>query len=71
MICGECRQTREIEHIQEQLRDADRRLDGHDQRLEQSAVSYAVINTKLNILLAVLSAVGVAVFGAVVRMVAG
>lgn len=44
------------------------RLDDHDRRLERGSIDFAVINTKLNIVMAVLSAVGVAVCGAVVAL---
>ena len=42
------------------------RLDKHDERLERGNVDFAVISTKLNIIMAVLAAIGVAVVGAVI-----
>lgn len=49
-----------------QLGEHEKRLDEHDKRLERGNVDFAVISTKLNIIMAVLGAIGVAVCGVIV-----
>lgn len=41
----------------------------HDERLERGNVEFAVISTKLNIIMAILSAVGIAVCGALISII--
>lgn len=44
-------------------------VERHDKRLDDGNVQFAVISTKLNIIMAVMSAVGVALAGAIVALV--
>lgn len=54
---------------EDRLEKMDERLEKQDERLERGNVNFAVISTKLNIIMAVLAAVGVAVCGAVVGLI--
>ena len=54
---------------EDRLEKTDERLEKQDERLERGNVNFAVICTKLNIIMAVLSVVGVAVCGAVIRII--
>lgn len=58
-----------VEQLIELVNQHDNRLDKHDERLERGNVDFAVINTKLNIVMAVMAAIGVAICGAVVGLV--
>lgn len=58
-----------VEQLIELVNQHETRLDKHDERLERGNVDFAVINTKLNIVMAVMAAIGVAICGAVVGLV--
>lgn len=51
------------------LKELEKRVDDHDDRLAKSDTNFAVVNVKLNLILGVLSAVGVALAGVVVKMI--
>ena len=55
-----------VEQLIQLVNQHEDRLDKHDARLERGNVDFAVISTKLNIIMAVLAAIGVAVVGAVI-----
>ena len=55
-----------VEQLIQLVNQHEDRLDKHDERLERGNVDFAVISTKLNINMAVLAAIGVAVVGAVI-----
>ena len=44
-------------------------VEKHEQRLGRGNIEFAVISTKLNIIMAILAAVGVAVCGAVISII--
>ena len=44
-------------------------VERHEQQLVKGSVQFAVINTKLNIVLGVMAAVGVALCGVIVKMI--
>lgn len=54
-----CEAVRELKKIVEQ----------HDKRLDDGNVQFAVISTKLNIIMAVVGAVGVALAGSIVALI--
>lgn len=54
-----CEAVRELKKIVEQ----------HDRRLDDGNVQFAVISTKLNIIMAAMSAVGVALAGSIVALI--
>ena len=58
-----------VQQLIELVNQHETRLDKHDERLERGNVDFAVINTKLNIVMAVMAAIGVAICGAVVGLV--
>lgn len=58
-----------VEQLIELVNQHEDRLDKHDERLERGNVDFAVINTKLNIVMAVMAAIGVAICGAVVGLI--
>ena len=58
-----------VQQLIELVNQHEDRLDKHDERLERGNVDFAVINTKLNIVMAVMAAIGVAICGAVVGLV--
>lgn len=58
-----------VEQLIELVNQHETRLDKHDERLERGNVDFAVINTKLNIVMAVLGAVGVAMCGAIIALI--
>ena len=58
--CEEVRTLMDLTEKQEQ------RLNLHDQRLERGNVDFAVISTKLNIIMAVVGSVGVAICGVLI-----
>lgn len=58
-----------VEQLIELVNQHEERLDKHDERLERGNVDFAVINTKLNIVMAVMAAIGVAICGAVVGLI--
>ena len=58
-----------VEQLIEHINQHETRLDKHDERLERGNVDFAVINTKLNIVMAVMAAIGVAICGAVVGLI--
>lgn len=58
-----------VEQLIQLVNQHEDRLDEHDERLERGNVDFAVINTKLNIVMAVMAAIGVAICGAVVGLI--
>lgn len=58
-----------VEQLIQLVNQHEDRLDKHDERLERGNVDFAVINTKLNIVMAVLGAVGVAMCGAIIALI--
>lgn len=58
-----------VQQLIELVNQHETRLDKHDERLERGNVDFAVINTKLNIVMAVMAAIGVAICGAVVGLI--
>lgn len=58
-----------VEQLIQLVNQHEDRLDKHDERLERGNVDFAVINTKLNIVMAVMAAIGVAICGAVVGLI--
>lgn len=58
-----------LTELQEIVRQHGERIDKHEERLGRGNVEFAVISTKLNIIMAVLSAVGIAVCGAIISIV--
>ncbi|MDY4483687.1 hypothetical protein [Butyricicoccus porcorum] len=61
-----CHAVKELEKVTQQHTV---QLTKHDERLERGNVEFAVISTKLNIIMAILSAVGIAVCGALISMI--
>ena len=51
------------------LKELEKRVDDHDDRLAKGDTSFAVVNVKLNLILGVLSAVGAALAGVLLKMV--
>ena len=62
---AECKATDKCEA----LKDLEKRVDDHDDRLAKGDTNFAVVNVKLNLILGVLSAVGVALAGVIVKMI--
>lgn len=58
-----------VRHLAEIVEKQEERLEKHEKRLSDGTTNFAVINTKLNFMLAVLSTVGVAVAGVLVKFV--
>ena len=58
-----------LTELQEIVHQHGERIDKHEERLGRGNVEFAVISTKLNIIMAVLSAVGIAVCGAIISIV--
>lgn len=50
------------------LNDAQKQILNHEKRLSELSTAIAVINAKLNIMLAILSAVGVSLLGVAVQL---
>ena len=50
-----------VKHLQEIV-------EGHEKQLNKGAVQFAVINTKLNVVIGVMAAIGVAFCGVIVKM---
>lgn len=61
-----CQAVRELEDVAQQHAI---QLMKHEERLGRGNVEFAVISTKLNIIMAVLGAVGIAVCGAIISIV--
>lgn len=57
----------EIKRVDEQKK----RLDEHDARLAESDNKFTSINTKLNFIIGIFSAIGVAVLGAAIKFLFG
>jgi len=51
----------------EPLRDLQKRVDSHEVRLAEGTTNFAVINTKLNLIMWVMGTICVAVVGAIVK----
>ena len=51
-----------VKHLQEIV-------EGHEKQLNKGAVQFAVINTKLNVVIGVMAAIGVAFCGVVCNMI--
>lgn len=60
-----CEAVRELKNIVGQH---EKHLQRHDEQLCKGTTNFAVINTKLNIVLGVLAVVGTAVCGVVIKM---
>lgn len=58
-----------VERLITIVEEHDKVLKTYGERLERGNVDFAVINTKLNIVMAVISVVGVAICGAVVALI--
>lgn len=68
--CEAVRQLAQIVDCHDrQLEEHEERLDAHDKRLARGNTDFAVICAKLNIIMGVLAAVGVAIVGAVVSQI--
>ena len=61
-----CRAVRQLE---ETVQQHTVQLAKHEERLGRGNVEFAVISTKLNIIMAILSAVGIAICGALISMI--
>lgn len=61
-----CEAVRELKEI---VAGHEQHLQKHDEQLNHGTTNFAVINTKLNIVLGVLAVVGTAVCGVVVKMI--
>lgn len=53
----------------EAVRDLKKIVKRHEEQLNHGSTNFAVINTKLNIVLSVLAAVGTAMCGVIVKMI--
>lgn len=53
----------------EAVRKLEKIVERHDRRLDDGNVQFAVISTKLNIIMAVVGAVGVALAGSIVALI--
>ncbi len=62
---AECKATEKCDALKE----LGKRVDDHDDRLAKGDTSFAVVNVKLNLILGVLSAVGAALAGVLLKMV--
>lgn len=51
------------------LEDLERRVDDHDDRLAKGDTNFAVVNVKLNLVIGILSTIGVAIAGVIVKMI--
>lgn len=51
------------------LEDLARRVDDHDDRLAKGDTNFAVVNVKLNLVIGILSTIGVAIAGVIVKMI--
>lgn len=51
------------------LEELEKRVDDHDDRLAKGDTNFAVVNVKLNLILGVMSAIGVAIAGVIVKMI--
>ncbi|MDO5785659.1 MAG: hypothetical protein Q4P20_11415 [Eubacteriales bacterium] len=58
-----------IQEVQEIVQQHTVQLTKHEERLGRGNIEFAVISTKLNIIMAILAAVGVAVCGAVISII--
>ena len=58
-----------VEDLQKTVHQHTAQLAKHEDRLSRGNVEFAVISTKLNIIMAVLSVVGIAVCGAIISMI--
>lgn len=62
---AECKTTEKCDALKE----LEKRVDDHDDRLAKGDTNFAVVNVKLNLILGVLSAVGAALAGVIVKMI--
>lgn len=51
------------------LEELTKRVDDHDDRLAKSDTNFAVVNVKLNLVIGILSTIGVAIAGVIVKMI--
>lgn len=58
-----------VEELQKTVCQHTDQLAKHEERLSRGNIEFAVISTKLNIIMAVLSVVGIAVCGAIISMI--
>lgn len=62
---AECKTTEKCDALKE----LEKRVDDHDDRLAKVDTNFAVVNVKLNLIIGIMSAVGVALAGVVVKMI--
>ena len=58
-----------VEHLTELVAQHSDRLEKHEKRLGDGNTNFAVINTKLNFMLGVLSTIGIAIVGVLVKYI--
>lgn len=63
------KQDHTIQDLEETVQQHTIQLAKHEERLGRGNVEFAVISTKLNVIMAILAAVGVAVCGAVISII--
>ncbi len=51
------------------LEELTKRVDDHEDRLAKSDTNFAVVNVKLNLVIGILSTIGVAIAGVIVKMI--
>ena len=64
--CCACHELEELKQITQQHTV---QIAKHEERLGRGNIEFAVISTKLNIIMAILAAVGIAVCGAVISLI--
>lgn len=62
---AECKTTDKCDALKE----LEKRVDDHDDRLAKGDTNFAVVNVKLNLIIGIMSAVGVALAGVIVKMI--
>lgn len=62
---AECKATEKCDALKE----LEKRVDDHDDRLAKGDTNFAVVNVKLNLIIGIMSAVGVALAGVIVKMI--
>ena len=62
---AECKATEKCDA----LKDLEKRVDDHDDRLAKGDTNFAVVNVKLNLIIGIMSAVGAALAGVLLKMV--
>ena len=59
----------EMEELQKTIQQHTIQIAEHNERLGRGNVEFAVISTKLNIIMAILSAVGIAICGSLISLI--